>query len=83
MNNPMPSEQDTQAVLDILVEQIGVPRTQLTPDAKINADLLLIINEANKFVPGFMKVSAIEKIIFNTNKIPVMCINPENYTTIA
>jgi len=49
----------------------------------INADLLLIINEANKFVPGFMKVSAIEKIIFNTNKIPVMCINPENYTTIA
>jgi nucleotide-binding universal stress UspA family protein len=50
---------------------------------QINADLLLIINEANKFVPGFMKVSAIEKIIFNSNKIPVMCINPENYTTIA
>ncbi len=49
----------------------------------ILADLLLIINESNKFVPGFMKVAAIEKIIFNSGKIPVMCINPENYTTIA
>jgi len=50
---------------------------------KIKADLLLIINESNRFVPGFMKVSSIEKFIFNPNKIPVMCINPENYTTIA
>jgi K+-sensing histidine kinase KdpD len=50
---------------------------------QIHADLLLIINEANKFIPGFVKTSVIEKIIFNPEKIPVMCINPENYTTIT
>jgi len=54
----------------------------LTYSDQINADLLLIINEANKLVPSFIKVSAIEKIIFNIYKIPVMCIIPENYTTI-
>ena len=34
MNNIL-SEKDSQAVLDILVEQLGVQRNQLTPDAKI------------------------------------------------
>ena len=38
MNN-MPSDKDTQAVLDILVEQLGVQRAQLTPEAKIQEDL--------------------------------------------
>jgi acyl carrier protein len=38
MNN-MLSDKDTQAILDILVEQLGVQRTQLTPDAKIQDDL--------------------------------------------
>jgi acyl carrier protein len=38
MNNTL-SEKDNEAVLDILVEQIGVQRTQLLPDAKIQADL--------------------------------------------
>jgi len=33
------SDKDTQAVLDILVEQLGVQRAQLTPDAKIQQDL--------------------------------------------
>lgn len=33
------SNKDTQAVLDILVEQLGVQRAQLTPDAKIQEDL--------------------------------------------
>jgi len=37
--NYMLSDIDTQAVLDILVEQLGVPRTQLTCGAKIQADL--------------------------------------------
>jgi acyl carrier protein len=38
MNN-MLSDKDTQAILDILVEQLGVQRTQLTQDAKIQDDL--------------------------------------------
>jgi acyl carrier protein len=38
MNNIL-SEQDRTAVLDILVEQLGVPQSQLTPNAKIHADL--------------------------------------------
>ena len=38
MNN-MLSDKDTQAVLDILVEQLGVQRAQLTPGAKIQEDL--------------------------------------------
>ncbi len=38
MNNIL-SGKDTQAVLDILVEQLGVQRAQLTPDAKIQEDL--------------------------------------------
>jgi acyl carrier protein len=33
------SDKDTRAVLDILVEQLGVRRAQLTPDAKIQEDL--------------------------------------------
>jgi acyl carrier protein len=38
MNN-MLSDKDKQAILDILVEQLGVQRAQLTPDAKIQNDL--------------------------------------------
>jgi acyl carrier protein len=38
MNNIL-SDKDTQAVLDILVVQLGVQRAQLTPDAKIQEDL--------------------------------------------
>jgi len=30
---------DTKAVLDILVEQLGVQETQLTPDARLEEDL--------------------------------------------
>jgi len=44
------SDKDTQTVLDILVEQLGVPRAQLTPDASIkedlNADSLTVIEIA-------------------------------------
>ena len=38
MNNLL-SENDTKAVLDILVEQLGVQENQLTPDARIEEDL--------------------------------------------
>lgn len=37
MNNIL-SEPDKQAVLDILVEQLGTRREQLVPEAKIQAD---------------------------------------------
>jgi acyl carrier protein len=33
------SEKDTQAVLDILVEELGVQETQLRPDARLQDDL--------------------------------------------
>ncbi len=33
------SESDTKAVLDILVEQLGVQPDQLTPDARLEEDL--------------------------------------------
>ena len=38
MNNIL-SDKDAQAVLDILVEQLGVQRAQLLPAAKIQEDL--------------------------------------------
>lgn len=38
MNNLL-SEADTRAVLDILIEQLGVQENQLTPDAKLQDDL--------------------------------------------
>ncbi len=38
MNNLL-SETDTKALLDILVEQLGVQENQLTPDARIEEDL--------------------------------------------
>ena len=38
MNNPL-SEKDTTAVLDILIEQLGVQESQLTPDARLQEDL--------------------------------------------
>ena len=38
MNNIL-SDNDTKAVLDLLVEQLGVQREQLTPDARIQEDL--------------------------------------------
>ncbi|HWH67827.1 MAG TPA: acyl carrier protein [Candidatus Sulfotelmatobacter sp.] len=38
MNN-MLSEKDSQALLDLLVEQLGVQPDQLTPDARIQEDL--------------------------------------------
>jgi len=37
--NHMLSDTDAQAVLDILVEQLGVTRAQLTGGAKLQADL--------------------------------------------
>ena len=38
MNNLL-SENDAKAVLDILVEQLGVEREQLTPEARLQEDL--------------------------------------------
>jgi acyl carrier protein len=38
MNNLL-SEKDTRAVLDILVEQLGMQESQLTPDADLQEDL--------------------------------------------
>jgi acyl carrier protein len=38
MNNIL-SEKDTQAVFDLLVEQLGVAQPQLTPDARLKEDL--------------------------------------------
>ena len=38
MNNIL-SDKDTQIVHDILVEQLGVEASQLTPDARIQEDL--------------------------------------------
>ncbi len=38
MNNVL-SENDTKAVLDILVEQLGVQREQLTPEARLEEEL--------------------------------------------
>lgn len=37
--NSILSEKDTKAVLGILVEELGVPEAQLTPDARLQEDL--------------------------------------------
>ena len=46
MNNVLP-QKDTRAVLDILVEQLGVPEAQLTADARLaehlGADSLTLV----------------------------------------
>ena len=39
MNNNILSEKDTKAVLGVLVEQLGVPEEQITPDASLMEDL--------------------------------------------
>lgn len=38
MNNYL-SENDTKAVMDILAQELGVPKDQLLPDAKLQHDL--------------------------------------------
>jgi acyl carrier protein len=38
MNNVL-SETDTNAVLDILIEQLGVEKSHLTPEARLEEDL--------------------------------------------
>jgi acyl carrier protein len=37
--NSLLSEKDTQAVMAILVEELGVPEAQLTPEARLRDDL--------------------------------------------
>ena len=37
--NSILSEKDTKAVLEILVEQLGVEESQLTPEARLKKDL--------------------------------------------
>jgi acyl carrier protein len=37
--NHILSDNDTEAVHEILVEQLGVQKTQLTPDARLQGDL--------------------------------------------
>jgi acyl carrier protein len=37
--NSILSEKDTKAVLEILVEQLGVEESQLTPEARLKEDL--------------------------------------------
>lgn len=37
--NDILSEKDAKAVLDILIEQLGVQRAQLTPEARLQEDL--------------------------------------------
>lgn len=37
--NSILSEKDTRAVLEILVEQLGVEESQLTPEARLEEDL--------------------------------------------
>jgi len=39
MNNNVLSEKDTKAILDILIEQLGVPEEQITLDARLMDDL--------------------------------------------
>jgi acyl carrier protein len=39
MNNNTLSEKDTKAVLNILIEQLGVQEAQLAPDARLMDDL--------------------------------------------
>ena len=47
MNNNVLSEKDTKAILDILIEQLGVPEEQITLDARLmddlNADSLTVV----------------------------------------
>lgn len=47
--------------------------------AKIKADLIMIMTNGNESVPVFMLGPWDERILFNEDGIPVMCINPHDY----
>ncbi|MDD3877629.1 MAG: universal stress protein [Bacteroidales bacterium] len=45
----------------------------------VNAELIAIMTNPNKILPGFILGKWEEEVLFNTSKIPVMCINPRDF----
>ncbi len=46
--------------------------------ASVRADLIPIMTDNDEFEPAFIFTSLDEKMVYNTQQIPVMCINPKN-----
>jgi nucleotide-binding universal stress UspA family protein len=45
----------------------------------INADLVMIMTNPNQLMPNFILSQWAENVIFNSSKIPAMCINPVEF----
>ena len=46
----------------------------------VDADLIMIMTEPDAFLPAFKWGKWDEQILFNTAKIPVMCVNPRDFS---
>ena len=46
----------------------------------VEADLIMIMTEPDAFMPAFKWGKWDEQILFNTAKIPVMCVNPRDFS---
>jgi hypothetical protein len=49
----------------------------------IKADIIMIMTDPDKLLPRFIVSPWAEQVIFNTAKIPVMCVNPVNLDIIS
>jgi len=45
----------------------------------VNAELITIMTNPNKILPGFIMGKWEEEVLFNSARIPVMCINPRDF----
>lgn len=45
---------------------------------EVNADLLMIMTTPDQIIPGFILAPGDDKLLFNSLKIPVMCVNPKD-----
>lgn len=50
----------------------------LTIAKEENADLLMIMTTPDQIMPGFILAPGDDKILFNSLKLPVMCVNPKD-----
>ncbi len=55
---------------------IAYPKQILDYSMEISSDMITIMTEKQSSIPGFMFTKWQENILFNEQKMPVMCINP-------
>ena len=67
---------DVPCTFTVAANQAGYARQLLDFAASVRADLIPIMTDNDQFEPAFVFTSLDEQMIYNTQQIPVMCINP-------